>query len=91
MQLLRSNCETIQKPVKIVSGIVERNSTVPIVNNIMIDVKGTNAVFTTTDLDTQVVTSAPVGFRMNPKGASRSPRRSWAISSRRSRVPPRWS
>lgn len=68
MQLLRSNCETIQKPVKIVSGIVERNSTVPIVNNIMIDVKGTNAVFTTTDLDTQVVTSAPVGFSDESEG-----------------------
>lgn len=61
MQLLRSNCETIQKPVKTVSGIVERSSTLAIVQNILVEVKDTNAVFTTTDLDTQVITHAPVG------------------------------
>ena len=68
MQLLRSNCETIQKPVKTVSGIVERNSTVAIVHNILIEVTDTDAIFTTTDLDTQVVTRAPVGFGNGVKG-----------------------
>lgn len=58
---ISSICEAVVLPVKTVAGIVERNQTVPVLNNIMIEQNGTDVVFTTTDLDIQIRTNASVG------------------------------
>ncbi len=61
MKTIRSNCEEINKPVKIVEGIVEKRQTLPILSNILIEQDGVNVKFSTTDLDIQICTEAPVG------------------------------
>lgn len=61
MKHIVSSVETLLKPVKTVSGIVERNQSLPVVSNILIEQKGQNVFFSTTDLNIQIRTSAPVG------------------------------
>ncbi len=61
MKTIRSNCEEINKPVKIVEGIVEKRQTLPILSNILIEQDGVNVKFSTTDLDIQISTEAAVG------------------------------
>ncbi len=61
MKTIRSNCEELSKPVKIVEGIVEKRQTLPILGNILVEQKGVNVKFSTTDLDIQICTEAAVG------------------------------
>ena len=61
MKAIRSNCEEINKPVKIVEGIVEKRQTLPILSNLLIEQDGVNVKFSTTDLDIQICTEAAVG------------------------------
>ena len=61
MKTIRSNCEEINKPVKVVEGIVEKRQTLPILSNILVEQDGVNVKFSTTDLDIQISTEAPVG------------------------------
>lgn len=53
--------ELISKPVSIVSGCVERKLPKPILGNFLLEKKGQNIVFTATDLNIQVSTSAVIG------------------------------
>lgn len=53
--------ETLLKPVRSLSGIVERNQSLPIVSNILIEQNNENVSFSTTDLDIQIRTSANAG------------------------------
>ncbi len=62
MKFIRCTCENLSTPVKTVAGIVERNQSLPVVSNILIEQKGANVRFTTTDLDIQIQTHAPVGI-----------------------------
>ena len=61
MKLISSPVEALIKPVRSVAGIVERNQSLPVVSNILIEQKGVDVTFSTTDLDIQIRTSAPVG------------------------------
>ena len=61
MKLIASPVENLFKPVKTVSGIVERNQSLPVISNILIEQKDESVTFWTTDLDIQIRTSAPVG------------------------------
>ncbi len=59
--VISTTCESLSKPVKIVSGIVERNQSLPVVSNILIEQSNANVRFTSTDLDIQIQTEAAVG------------------------------
>ena len=61
MKLISSPVEALIKPVRSVAGIVERNQSLPVVSNILIEQKGVDVTFSTTDLDIQIRTSASVG------------------------------
>lgn len=61
MKHISSPVENLLKPVRSVSGIVERNQSLPIVSNILIEQRDETVCFATTDLDIQIRTSAPVG------------------------------
>ena len=61
MKLISSPVEALIKPVRSVAGIVERNQSLPVVINILIEQKGVDVTFSTTDLDIQIRTSASVG------------------------------
>lgn len=53
--------ELISKPVNIVGGCVENKLPKPILGNLMIEKQGSNVVFTATDLNIQISTSAAIG------------------------------
>lgn len=61
MKFIRCTCENLANPVKIVAGIVERNQSLPVVSNILVEQKDAGVRFTTTDLDIQIQTTSPVG------------------------------
>ena len=58
MQLIRANRDAILKPLQIVSGIVERRHTLPILANILIRKQGSEVSFLGTDIEIQIRTSA---------------------------------
>lgn len=62
MKYISCNCEDLLKPVKIVEGIVEKRQTHPILSNVLIEQDGENVKLSTTDLDIQICTEAPVGI-----------------------------
>ena len=49
------NRELLLKPLLLVSGAVERKSTLPILGNILFDVKGQQLTLTATDLELEMV------------------------------------
>lgn len=61
MKNIICNCEDLLKPIKTVSGIVERNTNVPVLGNILFEQNGREVVFVTTDQDIQIRTHAAVG------------------------------
>lgn len=62
MKYIQSICEDLLKPVKIVEGIVEKRQTLPILSNVLIEQDNETVKFSTTDLDIQISTQAPVGL-----------------------------
>ena len=58
MQLIRANRDAILKPLQIVSGIVERRHTLPILANILIRKSGDEVSFLGTDIEIQIRTAA---------------------------------
>jgi DNA polymerase-3 subunit beta len=61
MQLVKASRDALLKPLQIVSGIVERRQTLPILANILVRKDGERVSFTATDLEIQIQTSAPIG------------------------------
>ncbi|HSY28193.1 MAG TPA: DNA polymerase III subunit beta [Burkholderiaceae bacterium] len=61
MQLVKTNRDTLLRPLQIVSGIVERRHTLPILANILIRKDGEKVSFLSTDIEVQITTSAQVG------------------------------
>lgn len=61
MKTISCTSEELSKPVKIVEGIVEKRQTLPILSNILVVQQGTKVAFSTTDLDIQIRTEAPLG------------------------------
>ena len=61
MQLVKTSRDTLLRPLQIVSGIVERRHTLPILANILIRKDGEKVSFLSTDIEVQITTSAQVG------------------------------
>ncbi len=56
MQLVKANRDALLKPLQVVSGIVERRQTLPILANILVRKDGEQVSFTATDLEIQIQT-----------------------------------
>jgi DNA polymerase-3 subunit beta len=61
MQLVKTTRDTLLRPLQIVSGIVERRHTMPILANILIRKEGENVSFLSTDTEVQITTNADIG------------------------------
>jgi DNA polymerase-3 subunit beta len=61
MQFVKAGRDALLKPLQVVSGIVERRQTLPILANILIRKDGERVSFTATDLEIQIQTSAEIG------------------------------
>jgi DNA polymerase III subunit beta len=61
MQLVKTTRDTLLRPLQIVSGIVERRHTLPILANILIRKDGERVSFLSTDIEVQITTHAQVG------------------------------
>src|SRR6267143_1784415 len=58
MQLVKAPRDALLKPLQVVSGIVERRQTLPILANVLLRRDGERLSFTATDLDFQIQTGA---------------------------------
>jgi DNA polymerase-3 subunit beta len=61
MQLVKTHRDTLLRPLQIVSGIVERRHTLPILANILIRKDGERVSFLSTDIEVQITTHADIG------------------------------
>ena len=61
MQLVKTTRDTLLRPLQIVSGIVERRHTMPILANILIRKEGESVSFLSTDTEVQITTKADIG------------------------------
>lgn len=61
MQLVKTHRDTLLRPLQIVSGIVERRHTLPILANILIRKEGERVSFLSTDIEVQITTHATIG------------------------------
>ncbi|NEX63600.1 DNA polymerase III subunit beta [Noviherbaspirillum galbum] len=61
MQLVKTKRDTLLRPLQIVSGIVERRHTLPILANILIRKDGEKVSFLSTDIEVQITTHAEIG------------------------------
>lgn len=61
MQLVKAQRDALLRPLQIVSGIVERRHTLPILANILIRKDGQRVSFLSTDIEVQITTSADIG------------------------------
>ena len=61
MQLVKTPRDTLLRPLQIVSGIVERRHTLPILANILIRKDGEKVSFLSTDIEVQITTHADIG------------------------------
>ena len=61
VQLIKANRETILKPLSVVSGIVERRHTLPILANVLIRKQDETVSFIGTDIEIQIQTQASLG------------------------------
>lgn len=61
MQIVKANRDTLLKPLQVVSGIVERKQTMPILANVLLRKEGQRVSFTATDLEIQIKTHADMG------------------------------
>jgi DNA polymerase III subunit beta len=66
MQLVKASRDALLKPLQVVSGIVERRQTLPILANILVRKDGERVSFTATDLEIQIQTSADIGAGKEP-------------------------
>mgnify|MGYP000448134869 FL=1 len=56
MILIKTNKDTLLKPLQIVTGVVERRHTLPILSNVLIQQKEKKLSFLATDLEIQIET-----------------------------------
>ncbi len=61
MQLVKTGRDEVLRPLQIVSGIVERRHTLPILSNVLIRKQGNDVSFLATDTEIQIITHAPIG------------------------------
>jgi DNA polymerase-3 subunit beta len=61
MQLVNTSRDSLLKPLQVVSGIVERRHTFPILANLLFRKDGEKVSFVSTDIETQITTNANFG------------------------------
>ena len=61
MVFVKAARDALLRPLQVVSGIVERRQTLPILANVLVRKDGEKVTFTATDLEIQIQTSAEVG------------------------------
>lgn len=61
MQLVKTHRDKLLRPLQIVSGIVERRHTLPILANILMRKEGENVSFLSSDIEVQITTGATIG------------------------------
>ncbi len=61
MVFVKAARDVLLRPLQVVSGIVERRQTLPILANVLVRKDGEKVAFTATDLEIQIQTSADVG------------------------------
>nr|HRK57601.1 DNA polymerase III subunit beta [Burkholderiaceae bacterium] len=61
MHIVKASRDSLLKPLQIVSGVVERKQTMPILANVLIQKEGEQVSFTATDLEIQIKTQASIG------------------------------
>jgi DNA polymerase-3 subunit beta len=61
MQVVKATRDALLKPLQVVSGIVERRQTLPILANILLRKDGERVSLTATDLEIQIQTTADIG------------------------------
>jgi DNA polymerase-3 subunit beta len=61
MQLVKAGRDALLRPLQVVSGIVERRQTLPILANVLVRKDGEQVSFTATDLEIQIQTQASIG------------------------------
>lgn len=61
MQLVKTSRDALLRPLQMVSGIVERRHTLPILANILIRKEGDTISFLSTDIEMQITTHATIG------------------------------
>ncbi|HTT11515.1 MAG TPA: DNA polymerase III subunit beta [Burkholderiaceae bacterium] len=61
MVFVKAARDALLRPLQVVSGIVERRQTLPILANVLVRKDGEKIAFTATDLEIQIQTSADVG------------------------------
>jgi len=75
MQLVKAGRDALLKPLQVVSGIVERRQTLPILANLLVRKDGEQVSFTATDLEIQVQTSALIGVGQDAAATTVSARK----------------
>jgi DNA polymerase-3 subunit beta len=75
MQLVKASRDALLKPLQVVSGIVERRQTLPILANVLVRKEGERVSFTATDLEIQISTEAQVGAGKEDAAATVSARK----------------
>ena len=61
MQLVNTSRDNLLKPLQVVSGIVERRHTLPILANLLFKKSGEKVSFVSTDIEIQITTNANFG------------------------------
>ena len=61
MQLVKTHRDALLRPLQVVSGIVERRHTLPILANILIRKDGDDVTLLSTDIEVQISTHAAIG------------------------------
>lgn len=62
MQWINTDRDNLLKPLQIVTGIVERRQSLPILGNVLLEKNGSSIKFVSTDLEIQIKTGADIGF-----------------------------
>src|SRR5690625_3325021 len=60
MQLLKATRDTVLRPLTVVSGIIERRNTMPILANVLIRQKNGKVAFIGSDSEVQITTHASI-------------------------------
>ncbi|MGE5337594.1 MAG: DNA polymerase III subunit beta [Gemmatimonadota bacterium] len=75
MQLVKAARDALLRPLQVVSGIVERRQTLPILANVLVRKEGDRVTFTATDLEIQIQTAAEIGSGKEDASATVSARK----------------
>ncbi len=75
MQFVKATRDALLRPLQVVSGIVERRQTLPILANVLVRKEGDRVSFTATDLEIQIQTAAEIGAGKEDASATVSARK----------------